>query len=86
MQKEEWNKRKSSLRSSPFRLCRQRHHNKSKDVKDNKGWKGTEKDSIMTEEVAARAKAQKETAHALKEEKRIALAKKLVDRYNCDPF
>ncbi|MCI48124.1 plant/T31B5-30 protein, partial [Trifolium medium] len=39
----------------------------------------------MTEEMLARAKAQKETAHALKEEKRIALAKKLVERYTSDP-
>jgi len=95
-QKEEWNERKSgskrkySSRSTRFGLWRemnkkQRHHNKSNDVKDNKGWKGTEKDSIVTEEVAARAKAEKETAHALKVEKRIALAKKLVDRYNRDP-
>jgi hypothetical protein len=39
----------------------------------------------MSEETAARAKAQKETAHALKEEKKIALAKKLVRRYTSDP-
>jgi len=90
-------KRKSSSGSTPFLRRginkKQRHHhhnnnnnnNNNKDVKDNKGWKGTEKDAIVTEEVTARAKAQKEAAHALKEEKRIALAKKLVDRYTTDP-
>ncbi|WJX57438.1 hypothetical protein P8452_43002 [Trifolium repens] len=46
---------------------------------------GTEKDSLMSQETVARAKAQKETAHALKEQKRIALAKKLVQRYTSDP-
>lgn len=61
------------------------HHNNKNNNKDNKGWKGTEKDSIVTEEVAARAKVEKEGAHVLKEEKRIALAKKLVDRYTTDP-
>ncbi|KEH26114.1 plant/T31B5-30 protein [Medicago truncatula] len=72
-QKEEWQRKFSSTSRREINK-KQLHHNKNKDVKDNKG-----------EEVAARAKAQKETAHALKEEKRIALAKKLVDRYNRDP-
>ncbi|PNY07457.1 hypothetical protein L195_g003953 [Trifolium pratense] len=92
--KEEWkNQRKLgsknknnklSSSSTPFgvrKTNKKQSHNKN----DNKEWKGTEKDSLMTEEVLARAKAQKETAHALKEEKRIALAKKLVERYTTDP-
>jgi hypothetical protein len=77
-QKEEWNQRKFGSINKRFGV---RKTNK-KQCKDNKGWwKGTEKDSLMTEEMLARAKAQKETAHALKEQKRIALAKKLVQRY-----
>ncbi|KAK2429591.1 hypothetical protein QL285_028016 [Trifolium repens] len=81
-QKEEWNQRKFGSVNKRFGV---RKTNK-KQCKDNKGWwKGTEKDSLMTEEMLARAKAQKETAHALKEQKRIALAKKLVQRYNSDP-
>ncbi|WJX62804.1 hypothetical protein P8452_47762 [Trifolium repens] len=98
-QKDEWNQRKSgsknkrrSSRSTRFgvrktnfhaRKTNRKHHKNNN--KDNKGWKGTEKDSLMSEETAARAKAQKETAHALKEEKKIALAKKLVQRYTSDP-
>ncbi|WJX93764.1 hypothetical protein P8452_75254 [Trifolium repens] len=46
---------------------------------------GTEKDSLVTEATAARARAQKEKAHALKEQKRIALAMKLVQRYTTYP-
>ncbi|CAI8588092.1 unnamed protein product [Vicia faba] len=41
---------------------------------------GTAKDSLMTEEMVPRAKAEKEAAHTLKEDKRIALAKKLLQR------
>ncbi|KAK2375491.1 hypothetical protein QL285_076380 [Trifolium repens] len=98
-QKDEWNQRKSgsknkrrSSRSTRFgvrktnfhaRKTNRKHHKNNN--KDNKGWKGTEKDSLMSEETAARTKAQKETAHALKEEKKIALAKKLVQRYTSDP-
>ncbi|WJX57642.1 hypothetical protein P8452_43181 [Trifolium repens] len=81
-QKEEWNQRKFGSINKRFGV---RKTNK-KQCKGNKGWwKGTEKDSLMTEEMLARAKAQKETAHALKEQKRIALAKKLVQRYTSDP-
>ncbi|WJX62800.1 hypothetical protein P8452_47758 [Trifolium repens] len=90
-QKEEWKQRKRgntknkrSSSSTPFgvrKTNKKQSHNKN----ENKGWKGTEKDSLMTEEMLARVKAEKETAHALKEQKRIALAKKLVDRYTSDP-
>ncbi|GAU32569.1 hypothetical protein TSUD_218270 [Trifolium subterraneum] len=52
--------------------------NNNKYNNDNKGWRGKEKDSLMSEVTAARARAQKRTAHGLKEHKRIALAKKLV--------
>lgn len=55
-----------------------------KKKKEKREWIANEKDSVMTEEMLARAKAEKETAHALKEEKRISLAKKLVERYNSD--
>ncbi|KAK2427140.1 hypothetical protein QL285_025739 [Trifolium repens] len=48
-------------------------------------WKGTEKDSLMSEETAAKAKVQKEIAHVLKEKKKLALAYKLVQRYTSDP-
>ncbi|XP_045814496.1 uncharacterized protein LOC123908033 [Trifolium pratense] len=88
-QKEEWyqrkvgSKNKRSVTSFPF--GRRNTNQKQQRKKDNKGWKGTEKDSLMTEETLARAKAQKQTAHALKEEKRIASAKKLVQRYTSDP-
>ncbi|XP_058772555.1 uncharacterized protein LOC131646564 [Vicia villosa] len=90
IRKEEWTQRKRgsknkrSSTSAPFGE-RKTKKKQSKDNDDNEGWKGTAKDSVITEEMAARAKAEKETAHALKEEKRIALAKKLVERYNRDP-
>ncbi|XP_058777417.1 uncharacterized protein LOC131651744 [Vicia villosa] len=89
IRKEEWTQRKRgsknkrSSTSAPFGE-RKTKKKQTKKNDDNKGWKGTAKDSVMTEEVAARAKAEKETAHSLKEEKKIALAKKLVERYNRD--
>ncbi|XP_058777423.1 uncharacterized protein LOC131651750 [Vicia villosa] len=89
IRKEEWTQRKRgsknkrSSTSAPFGV-RKTKKKQTKKNDDNKGWKGTAKDSLMTEVVAARAKAEKETAHSLKEDKRIALAKKLVERYNSD--
>ncbi|XP_024640575.1 uncharacterized protein [Medicago truncatula] len=91
IQKEEWNERKSGSNkrlqpSNPFALRTRINKKQRHNHREHKGaWKLTDKDSLMTEEVAARAKAQKQTAHVLKEEKRIALAKKLVDRYTTDP-
>jgi len=92
IQKQEWNERKSGSKnkrlqpSNPFALRRRINKKQRHNHREHKGaWKLSDKDSLMTEEVAARAKAQKQTAHVLKEEKRIALAKKLVDRYNHDP-
>ncbi|KAK2373876.1 hypothetical protein QL285_074880 [Trifolium repens] len=87
-QKQEWkqkkfeSKKKRWFASTPSGV---RKTNRKQQSKHKKEWKGTEKDSLMSEETVAMAKAQKETAHALKEEKRIALAKKLVERYTKDP-
>ncbi|KAL5100057.1 hypothetical protein RYX36_004384 [Vicia faba] len=87
--KEEWTQRKFGSKNkrspAPFGERKTKKKQSKNNDDDNKGWKGTAKDSLMSEEMAARAKAEKETAHALKEDKRIALAKKLVERYNRDP-
>ncbi|WJX56343.1 hypothetical protein P8452_42009 [Trifolium repens] len=80
-QKQEWKQRKIESKEKNVRKTKQKQRRKD----NNKEWKGTEKDSLMSEETAGRAKAQKETAHTLKEGKRIALAKKLVERYTTDP-
>ncbi|KAL5100054.1 hypothetical protein RYX36_004381 [Vicia faba] len=88
-QKQEWTQRKFGSKnkrsSAPFGQRKTKKKQSKNNDGDNKGWKGTAKDSLMSEEMVARAKAEKQTAHALKEEKRIALAKKLVERYNRDP-
>ncbi|XP_058772556.1 uncharacterized protein LOC131646565 [Vicia villosa] len=84
IQKGEWTQRKFGSKYKRSSACYYCHRKTKKKPTKNNGWKGTAKDSLMTEEVAARAKAEKETAHTLKEEKRIALAKKLVERYNSD--
>ncbi|WJX88013.1 hypothetical protein P8452_70142 [Trifolium repens] len=86
IQKKEWDERKSSSKNKNKRcFCTRKPNKKRKRTNKPNGWKAKETDSLMSEETAARAKAQKEKAHALKEEKRIALAKKLVQRYTTDP-
>ncbi|MCI18309.1 plant/T31B5-30 protein, partial [Trifolium medium] len=69
IQKHEWEQRKSGSKNkrsySPYFRTRKPNKKRKLTNKPN-GWKGTEKDSLMSEETAARAKAQKETAHALK--------------------
>jgi hypothetical protein len=90
-QKEEWNQRKSesknkrrSSRSTRFGV-RKTNFRARKTNRKQRWWKGTEKDSLMSEETAAKAKVQKEIAHVLKEKKKLALAYKLVQRYTSDP-
>ncbi|KAK2408304.1 hypothetical protein QL285_043825 [Trifolium repens] len=77
---------KSNFRGRKTNQLQHYSNNNNNNNKDNNtSWKGTEKDSLVTEATAARARAQKEKAHALKEQKRIALAKKLVQRYTTYP-
>ncbi|KAK2375492.1 hypothetical protein QL285_076381 [Trifolium repens] len=98
-QKEEWNQRKSGsknkrlssrstrfgVRKTNFRSRKTNRKQRYTNNKDNKWWKGTEKDSLISKETAAKAKVQKEIAHVLKEKKKIALAYRLVQRYTSDP-
>jgi hypothetical protein len=62
--------RKQSHNKSIFRGRKtnqlQHYNNNNNDKDNNTSWKGTEKDSLVTEATAARARAQKEKAHALK--------------------
>ncbi|WJX93762.1 hypothetical protein P8452_75252 [Trifolium repens] len=86
IQKQEWDERKSASKNKNKRcFCTRKPNKKRKRTNKPNGWKAKETDSLMSDETAARAKAQKEKAHALKEDKRIALAKKLVQRYTTDP-
>ncbi|XP_061355673.1 uncharacterized protein LOC133300178 [Gastrolobium bilobum] len=74
-QKEEWEKRKQGF----GRRTKGKHNEKKK----NESLLLPRETRVMEEMV--RAKAVKESAHAAREEKRIAMAKKLVDRYGIDP-
>jgi hypothetical protein len=87
---EELKDTKSSSRLTPFVVIvydkeKKKKKKKNNDVKDNKGWKGTKKDSELTEAVAARVKDEKKAVQDLHQEKRFALAKKFNDCYTTDP-
>ncbi|CAI8589272.1 unnamed protein product [Vicia faba] len=79
-QKQEWTQRKfgskNKCSSAPFGQRKTKKKQSKNNDGDNKGWKGTAKDSLMSEEMVARAKAEKQTAHALKEEEEEALERR----------
>ncbi|KAJ1401239.1 von Willebrand factor A-like domain superfamily [Sesbania bispinosa] len=83
IQKEEWQQRKRGSKKNnkgPFK--RKGKQNKKKGKNDNKDKALVPRETRVMDE---RAKAEKENAHAAREEKRVAMAKKLVERYNRDP-
>ncbi|XVF81475.1 hypothetical protein PTKIN_Ptkin15bG0158200 [Pterospermum kingtungense] len=85
IQKEDWNQRKFGLRSRRLPRFRGKHLG----TKTKKNKTGERKPSIPKEVRALnaieRAKLEKEKASALRKEKKIAMAKKVLERYSRDP-
>ncbi|XVF13511.1 hypothetical protein REPUB_Repub08aG0214200 [Reevesia pubescens] len=92
IQKAEWNKRKlGSLKSTRLSRCRVRHKffSQSKSKKKETG-RAVKSSSSIPKEVRMlnaieRAKFEKENASSLSKEKKIAMAKKVLERYSRDP-